>query len=474
MKGDAMIGETTLGVIIGNRDFFPDQLVTEARTDIIRLCKSLDIKSVMLDEKTTKLGGVETYAEARKCADLFKEKRDEIDGILVVLPNFGDEKGILETIRMAGLIVPVLVQAYPDDLNGMDIARRRDAFCGKISVCNNLYQAGIPYSLTKNHVIHPDENVFKDELKKFVSVCRVVNGLRNARLGAIGARPGAFNTVRYSEKILEANSISVTTVDLSDILGKINRLSDSDVRVKHRIEEITAYTDTNNVPPEKLTLIARLDVVLTDFVKDNDLDATAIQCWSSLQENLGINVCTAMSMMSETLFPSACEVDVTGALTMYAMQLASGTPSALADWNNNYGSEEDKLVMFHCGNWCKSFIPSCKISVADILGTTFGEEQTYGALEGRTPSGPLTYCRISTDDRRGAVKAFVGEGELTDDRLDTFGAKAVAHIPGLDKLMRYVCENGFEHHVAMNMSHTAGIIAEAFEKYLGWELYHHE
>ena len=468
-----MIKETTLAVIFANRDFFPDHLVTEARKDILGLFKKLKLKSVMLDEQATKLGGVETYADARKCADYFSKHRDVIDGILVVLPNFGDEKGVLDTIRMAGLNVPILIQGYPDELDRMDVSRRRDAYCGKISVCNNLYQAGIPYSLTRKHVIHPDDGIFQEDLEKFAAVCRVVKGLRGARIGAIGARPGAFNTVRYSEKILEANNISVTTFDLSEVLGDFEQLSDSDIRVQQKIEEINAYANSEDVPEEKLIRIARLGVVLSDIIAGNDLDATAIQCWTSMQKNFGINVCTSMSMMSESLVPSACEVDVTGVLTMYAMQLASGVPSALADWNNNYGSDEDKLVMFHCGNWCKSFLPGLKLSTAPILGTTVGEENTYGALEGRTPGGPLTYCRISTDDIRGSVKAFVGEGELTDDNLDTFGSRAVAHIPGLDKLMQHVCENGFEHHVALNKSRTAGILKEAFEKYLGWELYHH-
>src|SRR6185369_8965447 len=163
-----------LGVIYGNRDFFPDHLVTEARADIAKLFQRLDIKAIQLDEKDSKLGGVETHAEARKCADLFRAHRDEIDGVLVCLPNFGDEKGVADTLKMAQLNVPVLVQGYPDDLNALGVARRRDAFCGKISVCNNLTQARIPFTLTKKHVVHPTDATFKADLAKFVAVCRTV------------------------------------------------------------------------------------------------------------------------------------------------------------------------------------------------------------------------------------------------------------------------------------------------------------
>jgi L-fucose isomerase-like protein len=465
--------KNTLGVIFGNRDFFPDHLVTEARNDIIDLFRKLDINSVMLSESDSKLGGVETFNEAKKCAALFQENRNVIDGILVVLPNFGDEKGVADTLKLAGLNVPILIQGYPDELNKLNVANRRDAFCGKISVTNNLYQYVIKYSLTSKHVCHPTDEAFESDLQKFLGVCRVVKGLKNVRIGAVGARPGAFNTVRYSEKILQRNGISVTTVDLSEILGKAEKLSKDDQAVKEQLEKIHEYTSVGKTPEDRLIQIARLDVVLNEFVKENDLDATAIQCWTSLQQNYGCNVCTSMSMMSENMLPSACEVDVTGTLTMYAMQLASGSPSALVDWNNNYADDEDKCVLFHCGNWAKSFLPDIQISNAPILGTTVGTENTYGALDGRTPASPLTFGRISSDDAKGVLKAYVGEGDLTDDDLKTFGNRAVARIHDLQDLMNYVCRNGFEHHVVMNASKTADILEEAFSNYMGWEVYKH-
>ena len=464
----------SVGVIFGNRDFFPDKLVAEARVDLVKLFAELGLTAVMLDPADTKLGGVETHTEARKCADLFRTHRDSIAGVLVCLPNFGDEKGVADTLKLAGLNVPVLVQGYPDDLDRLDVIRRRDAFCGKISVCNNLRQAGIPFSLTTKHVVHPLDASFRADLSHFVSVCRVVRGLRQVRIGAVGARPGAFNTVRYSEKILERNGISVTTVDLSEILGQAAKLEVTHARVTGKIDEIKAYANATAVPPAKLLQMARLGVVLDDFVATNHLDATAIQCWTSVQANHGCNVCTSMSMMSENLLPSACEVDVTGVLTMYAMQLASSSPSALVDWNNNYGTEDDKCVLFHCGNWAKSFLPDITISTAPILGSTLGVENTWGALDGRTPASPLTFGRLTTDDTNGVIRAYVGEGQLTNDALKTFGNRAVAHVPKLQKLLRHVCNEGFEHHVVMNASRTASVLNEAFGRYLGWEVYHHE
>lgn len=465
--------KVTLAAIVGNRDFFPDKLVTEARRDILALFDEMNIEPIILVEDDTKLGGVETWEDAKKCAALFKANQDRIDGILVVLPNFGDEKGIADTIKLSGLQVPILVQAYPDDLDALNVEMRRDSFCGKISVCNNLMQYGYPFTLTTRHTVHPLSDSFKADLKQFLGVCRVVKGLRNARLGAIGARPNAFNTVRYSEKLLQAHGITVSTVDLSEILGAANKLSDDHARVRDKLEEIKAYAKHDSVPPPHLVRMAKLGIVISDWMTVNDLNASALQCWTSIQQNYGINACTLMSMMSEKLMPSACEVDVTGVISMYTLQLASGTPSALADWNNNYGDDPDKCVFFHCGNWAKSFVPDIEIGTAPILGTTLGEENTYGAMAGRALAGPVTFARVSTDDRNGLIRTYTGQGQLTDDPLDTFGLRAVVQVRDLQSLMRHICKNGFEHHVAMTMGQVAGTLNEAFSTYFGWQNYNH-
>ncbi|MGD1029828.1 MAG: L-fucose/L-arabinose isomerase family protein [Opitutaceae bacterium] len=462
-----------IGFIVGNRDFFPDHLVQEARADITRLCDECGVEPVLLGPADSKLGGVETQAEARTCAALFRAARERIEGIVVVLPNFGDERAVAETLKVADLRVPVLIQAYPDELERLDVKRRRDAFCGKISVCNNLRQSGVPFSLTRRHTVHLLDAGFRGDLDWFLAVCRVVRGMRSVRLGAVGARPGAFATVRYSEKILERNGISVTTVDLSEILGRAAGIGEGDSRIAAKVREIKAYANATLVPQPSMIQMARLGVVLDEFIAEQKLDATAIQCWTSLQQNHGCNVCTSMSMLSEAMLPSACEVDIMGALSMRSMQLAANSPSALVDWNNNYGDQGDRCVLFHCGNWAKSFLVDPEVSTAPILGTVVGEENTYGALAGRSRSGPLTFGRLTTDDCAGRIRGYVGEGQLTSDELATFGTRAVARIPRLNELMRRVCEQGFEHHVAITLSSTADALDEAWSKYLGWDVLRH-
>jgi len=464
---------TTLAVIFSSRDFFPAHLVTQARKDVIDVLAELGIKGIMLDESVAVHGAVQTYQHSHMCADLFKAHRDEIDGILVVLPNFGDEKATVDAIKFSGLEVPILVQAYPDDLNEFNVENRRDAFCGKISVCNNLRQYGYAFSLTDLHTVSPRSEEFKHDLQKFVGVCRVVRGLTSARLGAVGARPAAFNTVRYSEKLLQEAGITVVTVDLSEILGEASRLKDEDATVKARLDLIMDYLPTQGVPSASIMRMAKFSAALEAWMKEFDIQATALQCWNSVQKNYGINVCTLMSMMSEKLMPSACEVDITGVASMYALQLANGFPSALVDWNNNYSGDPNKCVLFHCGNWAKSFYQDAKMEYANILATTLGKENTYGAINGRKPAGPMSFARISTDDQSGIIRAYVGEGQFTDDPLDTFGSRAVVYVPQLQDLLKYIVKNGFEHHVAISAQPAADILEEALETYLGWYVYRH-
>ncbi len=228
------------------------------------------------------------------------------------------------------------------------------------------------------------------------------------------------------------------------------------------------------VPAPSLLKMAKIGVLLDEWMGALDITATALQCWDSLQLNYGVNICTLMSMMSEQLLPSACEGDITGVVSMYALQLASETPSALVDWNNNYADDPNKCVVFHCGNWAKSFFDDdFKMEYAPILGSTLGDENTYGVVAGRTPPGPFSYARVTTDDRNGVMRAYVGDGMFVDAPLDTFGSRAVVEVPELQTLMRHICTKGFEHHAAMNRSHSADILSEAFSTYFDWDVYHH-
>ncbi len=464
----------TMGVIVGNRGFFPDHLAKSGREEMLRVLEGAGMDVVALTPEQSKYGAVETREESRRCAELFKKNADRIDGVIVTLPNFGEERAIADTLRLADLRVPVLIQATPDDPKKMDIKFRRDSFCGKMSACNNLRQYGIPYSITSLHTEAPDSPEFAQDLQWFAGVCRVVNGFRNLRIGAIGARPTAFNTVRYSEKILEANGISIETLDLSEVLGRIDRMKDSDDHAQAKLASIKKYVESKDVPAPALMKMAKLGAVIDQWMAATEVQISAVQCWTSLEENLGVVPCTVMSMMSNELLSSACEVDIAGVLGMHALQLASGTPSALLDWNNNYGGNPDKAVCFHCANLPKHFFRSFKMDFQQIIAGTVGKDNTYGTVVGLIKPEKMSFARFSTDDTAGKMRGYVGEGRFTDDPLNTFGGAGVVEIPKMQKLLHYICENGFEHHVAANLSTVAGAVHEASTRYFGWDMYWHD
>src|SRR5580693_3500429 len=400
-----MAKQMTLGVIVGNRGFFPSHLATSGRLEMIAALEAAGIKPIVLSPEVTAHGAVETYEDAKKCAELFKQHAAEIDGIIITLPNFGEERGLADALRLANLNVPVL---------------------------------------------------------------------RNVRFGAIGARPTAFNTVRDSEKLLERSGITVETLDLSEVMGRIEKSKDNDDAVQAKLTAIKKYIPIGDTPEAALMKMAKLGAVIDGWMAASELTVSAVQCWTSIEEYLGIVPCTVMSMMSEQLIPSACEVDVLGTLSMYALTLASETPSALLDWNNNYGDNPDKAVCFHCSNLPKHFFnEGVKMDFQQIIAGTVGKENTHGTLDGTVKAGAMSFARFSTDDFAGEITGYVGEGAFTNDPLHTFGGAGVVEIPKMQELLRFICENGFEHHVAANFSSTAAPVHEAATRYLGWKMHWH-
>lgn len=465
------------GIIIGTRAYFNSELAKDVRKQLLRTLADEGYDYVILPEDATPTGSssIETREDGLKCAELFRQNRDRIDGIIVSLPNFGFEIGIINAISVADLNVPILVQACDDENDKVDLDSRRDAFCGKISVCNNLYQYGIPFIDTTLHTYSIYSELLAKDINKFAGICRVVNGLRHARIGAIGARPAGFQTVRASEKLLQKSGITVVPVDLSEILGAARKIEDTDVELLKKLEEIKCYAVVPKEYSDKLVLQAKFGVAVERWIEANQIDAVAVQCWDSLEQNYGCAACVTMSMLGEKLLPAACEVDIAGAVSMYALTLAAQGQSALLDWNNNFAEDRNKCVCTHCGNFPKSFVRNdLKLGTLGVLGRTLGKVNTFGAVYGKVTKGDFTFFRISTDDTKGTIKAYLGTGEITDDPYGMDGCIAVTKVDNLQILMKHICRNGFEHHVAMVRNDVKDILNEAIEGYLGWNLYVHE
>lgn len=471
-----VIPDITLGVIIGTRGFFNPELSRSDKGKLKGVLDARNIRYVMPPDEMTPTGCIEGHDDAVKAGSWFRERRDSLDGILVILPNFGDEIGIVETLKYIDKDLPILVQASEDEPDKVSVSQRRDAFCGKISVCNNMYQRQIRFTDTILHTENPDSPEFAVDLDRFVRICRVYKGMTNARIAAFGARPMAFRTVRFSEKLLDASGITVIPVDLSEIFSAANSMDASSPGVKEKLAAIGGYgTIPDRIPPEHVLRQARLSVAVENFMDLHSCHASAIQCWESLEKNYGCASCLTMSMMGEVGRPSACEMDIAGTVSMYALTLAAGTPSGFLDWNNNFGREQDVCVCTHCSNYPKSFMGSAvEISELDILGASLGKEKCFGAIKGHVATGPMTYFRISTDDVKGRIKAYLGEGDIIDRDFPMDGGIAVVKVPELRSLLGHICTEGFEHHVAMVRGNVASVLEEAVGKYLGWDLYRHD
>ena len=476
MRRQANAGKETFGLIIGTRAYFNSDLAIDVRKTLLEELEKAGYGYVILDECDTPTGGsMETVEDGKKCAALFRQYRDEIDGIIVSLPNFGFEVGIINAISRAELNVPVLVQACDDENDKVDLDNRRDAFCGKISVCNNLYQCGIPFTDTTLHTYSIHSELMMKDVNKFAAICRVVKKLTHCRIGQIGTRPLGFNTCRCSEKLLQASGITVVPVDLSEILANARKVDDNSPALKTKIEAICNYATVPDSYREKLMLQAKFGVAVEEWIEANEVDAVAIQCWDSLEQNYGCAACVTMSMLGDKLIPAACETDLAGAVSMYALTLAAKQASALLDWNNNFAEDRNQCVVTHCGNFPKSFVKNdLKLGPLRVLGRTLGKINTFGAVYGKCTEGEFTYFRISTDDTMGCIKAYLGKGEMTNDPYGMDGCIAVTKVENLQGLMKFICKNGFEHHVAMVRTDVVEILREAIENYLGWELYVHE
>lgn len=459
--------KTCFALYFGNRGFFPGEAIEGAIEDMKKAVTDAGFDFICMDKDKTRYGAVETLNEGKMYREFLKENDGNYDGIILCLPNFGDENGALEAFK--DVKVPVLVQAYPDDIGLMDFAHRRDAMCGKFAMCNVLRQADIPYTLTKKFVINPSSEEFKEELVRFAGICRIVKGMKNFHLGAIGARTTAFKTVRLDEIALQNRGINLDTFDLSDVFARMNKVDDK--RIAEMKEKILAVSEFEGYPEEKLNKMAALQAVLEDLINENELQGIAIRCWNEFQTVMGIAPCTSVGILNEMGIPAACEVDVTNAIMMKALSLAADLPSMLLDYNNNYGTEKNKCIMFHCGPVPISLMSGKgKITEHLMFKKSYGDGSGVGVNKGEIRSGDITFGSIKTEN--GRVCAFVSEGRFTDDQIEKefFGCGKVVEKENINALSNYMAENGYKHHLAITYGHCADMIKEAFGKYLGYDV----
>jgi L-fucose isomerase-like protein len=462
------VAKTTFAVFFGNRGFFPASMHESARREMSRVLKGLGHKVLMLDAAATRYGAVETPEEGRLYAEFLRQHRGEFGGVILCLPNFGDETGAVAALKDAG--VPILVQAYPDEMDKMAPELRRDAFCGKFSVMDVFCQYGVKFTALQPHTVSPSSEAFAANVDYFDRLCRVVVGMKEMTVGAIGARTTAFKTVRIDELALQRHGITMETLDLSDIFARMESLK-GDRKVANKKRKLRAYADWTGAPEGALDKLARLGVALDDVTAEYGLDALAVRCWVEMQKQMGISPCVLLSEMNNRGVVTACEVDVGNAVTMYALRLASGGVSTCLDWNNNYGDDEGKCILFHCGPVPQAMMTE-KGHVADhaILANAVGQGNAWGCNVGRIKPGPFTFGSLTTES--GRLKVYLGEGSFTGDPIpeDFFGCGGVAEIPGLQDVLQAVGYGGWRHHTSVTPGSVAAPVCEAFDRYLGYDV----
>ncbi|NLB55591.1 MAG: hypothetical protein GX811_07480 [Lentisphaerae bacterium] len=461
--------KSTFALFFGNRGFFPASLQADARKQIESTLKKLGHKTISLDPKATRYGAVQTPAEGEIYANFLEANRGKFDGIILSLPNFGDENGAIVALRDAN--VPILIQAFPDELDKMAPADRRDAFCGKFSIMDVFCQSDIPFTALQPHTVHPHSPRFADNIDHFDRICRVVKGMRRMTVGAIGARTTEFKTVRIDEVALQHHDITMETLDLSEVFHRMDALKMTSPAYKAKEKVLKAYTDWKGVPASAFRKLTKLGVIVDELIEEYKMDALALRCWVEMQRYLGISPCIILSELNNRGIAAACEVDVGNAISMYALRLASGTPATCLDWNNNYEDEDDKCILFHCGPVPQSMMTTKgHIEEHAILANTVGKGCSFGCNIGRITPTPFTYSSMLTEE--GELRFYLGEGNFTDDPIPTefFGCAGVAEIEDLQSALQTIGYAGFRHHVSVTAGHYAAPVAEAFTDYLGYDL----
>lgn len=457
----------TLGFIPSSRGFFSKDLARAMRQETIDAAARLGVRLVVPREDQTKVGCVETRQEAELAADLFR--REQVQGILIGAVNFGEEQGAAWCVRRTGRDVPIMIFACQEERALTPTLARRDAFCGLLSIGESLRQIGARYSVARRPVCFPRDASFARDLECFAGVCRVVAGVRGARYGQVGARPDAFWTCRYDEKRLQRLGPTVVTLDLSEAFAGANRIADGDARLARVVESIQGYADTSRVRQLSVVRSAKLELFLRDWARDNALDALAIQCWTSIQANYGSCSCATMSRLGDEGMPAACEADILGTLSMHACQLASGSPAALADWNNLHNDDDDLVNLWHCGVFPAAFAKERpRLGVQEIIASSGAAryEDAECTVEFVARDSPVTMCRVTQDVDEGLI-AVVAQGRIEANAAQTFGSYGWCRIPGLQSLYRDILLRRFPHHVAVTQGLVGDILWEALGNYLG-------
>ena len=401
---------------------------------------------------TTCFGAVQNLDEAEVVADYFA--RERVDGLVLCPLDFGDERSASKIAEKLG--VPVLLYATkePPAIADAGLGRVSDSYCGNLSLAAGLHRRRIPFRFAG--LFFPDEPGLVAEADVFVRAVAVAKGLRNARLGQVGVRPPAFETVAFDEVAMARKfGQNVICANLDDLVAEARDLADDDPAVQDIIADIRRTVPVITVADDYLLNAAKLEAALASFWDRSRLSALAMQCWPSIQRELGVSLCALFGRLTQRHMLTACETDILGAASMlvqYQAALGQDLPHFI-DWTIQHREIPNRLLAWHCGN-----APTClardpgeialrsRGNMTGELTPREGDPQA-GLCQFQIKPGPVTCCRLAEYD--GDWKMLIARGEVVPSEETLAGTWAWVEVRDHDRLYRTLVEEGFIHHASM-------------------------
>lgn len=453
-RGDTMKKEFVLGYMPTRRVFFSKEESFKEKTKTLAAIKNLipNVKIVDL-EFLNEEGLLITEDDALAVAKKFIA--EEVDAVFAPHCNFGCEGAV--AIAARAIRKPLLIWAPRDAAPEPDGSRLRDSQCGLFATSKVLQRFGVKFTYILTS--HVTDEVFKKGFLNFIAAANVLKKFRNARIGQIGSRPRDFYSVIANEsELLEKFGISVIPVDPSAIYRDVrSRLASPDAQLKDAIELVkstaTFAAGQSDDVPQKL---AALYVAIKNWAASENVSAASIQCWDSMQQEIGICPCYINSLLADEMFPIGCEADIPGTISSLMLQSAQfdKEPVFLADLTIRHPEDDNAELLWHCGPF-----PASLAKGAKRVGNHFVlPSHAPGVCDWELKDGHLSLVRF--DSINGKYSLFSGEGDVVKGpyNLGTYCYVKVADWPLWE---RKLIEGPYIHHIAGAYGSTSSIFYEA-------------
>jgi len=437
-----------IGFVPSHRSPFDKKWAIEMRNRTIKSIEAnvSDVELVYPDSTITDGALVTSKEDACRVIELFKEKN--IKGLIIGMMTFGEELPNL-LIAEAFENLPVFVFGTKEGPFTEDGNRKSDSFCGTISTASGLARRNINFDFSGIHF--PEENEFLENIQRFVKVVNACDNFKGMRIGAIGPRPAPFETCAINEMdLITKFRIKVIPFTLLKLKADLEKIEFTNIIDK--FEQIKKFYNCSLSDDNMIAKSAKLEHILGKYAQEENLSGFGVQCWTAIQEEIGISPCLSMGRMTDKGIMCACEVDILGAITMviqHNLTMNKDVPHFI-DWTIQNQEDENTFLAWHCGNApvslkCGSCIPEIKSH--SILGQQIGYDKSFGTAEFQLKEGNVTINRLV--EINGIFKMLSVKGDTVPDNRNLRGSWKWVKVKDLKKLYRTIIESGFTHHASM-------------------------